>query len=99
MAQAITETTCPCPLCGEELSLDINYDRVAAKWRDLFAHRDRWRDASESFTLTRSVDAAAVRLSLPADVTKRILEFLCLELCGCRRVTCVSCLDDFRSEL
>jgi hypothetical protein len=99
MAQTIIETTCPCPLCGEELSLDLNDDRVAAKWRDLLAYRDRWRDVSESFAETRSIDRAAIKLSLSGDITKRILDFLCLELCGCRRVTCVSCLDDYRSEL
>ncbi|HEX5735456.1 MAG TPA: hypothetical protein VF131_21695 [Blastocatellia bacterium] len=99
MAQAITETTCPCPLCGEELSLGLGDDRVGLKWRGLLAYRDRWRDVSESFTETRSIDRAALKLSLPVDVTKQILEFLCLEICGCRRVTCVSCLDDYLSEL
>ena len=99
MAQAITETTCPCPLCGGELALDFSDDRVGAKWRGLLAYRDRWREVSDSFTETRSVDLVALKLSLPVDVARQILEFLCLEICGCRRVTCVSCLDDYRSEL
>jgi hypothetical protein len=32
-------------------------------------------------------------------LAETLLQFLCTEICGCRAVTCVSCLDDYRNLL
>jgi hypothetical protein len=88
-----------CPLCEEEISLDLPRWRVPAKWRDALAYRDKWSDLSTEFRASRSVEEAARRLSIPADDVRFVLDFLCTEICGCRLVTCVACLDDYRSEL
>jgi hypothetical protein len=99
MAQAIEKLRAACPLCGESLDLDIADWKVAAKWRDVLSHRDCWSDVSNEFRDCQSIAGAAGRLSISPEVAARILEFLCTDVCGCRTVTCVSCLDDYRSEL
>ena len=88
-----------CPLCGEEISLDLPDSRVPAKWRGALAHRDKWATISAEFRASRSIEAAAEKLSMPPDEFRFLLNFLCMEICGCRLVTCVSCLDDYRGEL
>ena len=88
-----------CPLCGEEISLDLPDWRVPARWRDALAYRDKWSDVSAEFRASRSIEGAADRLLISADESRFLLNFLCTEICGCRVVTCVSCLDDYRSEL
>ena len=99
MAQTITSPSTACPLCGEELSLAVRDWQVSAEWRDVLEHRELWAAVSEAFRAQSSIDKAAERLSITREDTTRVLEFLCTELCGCRAVTCVSCLDDYRSEL
>ena len=98
MAQAV-ENLAACPLCGEEIILEVAHWRVSAKWRDVLEHRDRWADVSIAFRECQSIIDAAGKLSMPPELAARLLDFLCTELCGCRTVTCVSCLDDYRSEL
>jgi hypothetical protein len=88
-----------CPLCGEEISLDLPDSRVPAKWRGAVAHRDKWSDVAAEFRASRSIEGAAERLSISTEETRFLLNFLCAEICGCRLVTCVSCLDDYRGEL
>jgi len=88
-----------CPLCEEEISLDLPRWRVPAKWHGALAHRDKWSDLSTEFRASHSIEEAARRLSIPADDVRFVLDFLCTEVCGCRLVTCVACLDDYRSEL
>ncbi|HST19693.1 MAG TPA: hypothetical protein VLR90_01125 [Blastocatellia bacterium] len=99
MAQAIEQTSGSCPLCDEQLNLNLPDWRVAAKWRDALAHRDKWATVSDEFRASGSIEEAAQRLSISADIARLLLEFLCTEVCGCRAVTCVSCLDDYRSAL
>ncbi len=99
MAQAIAERLAICPLCGDELSLDIAAHRVPVKWRAALFYRDRWAAVSEAFAATQSVEGAAARLQLTPAITELILGFLCREVCGCRRAICTSCLDDYRSAL
>ena len=99
MAQAVETNLTTCPLCGDEISLDVPDWRVSAEWRDVLAHRDLWAQTSTAFRAYRSIDAAASQLSISPEAATRVLEFLCKELCGCRAATCVSCLDDYRSEL
>jgi hypothetical protein len=86
-------------LCGEEISLDVSDWRVPAEWRDVLAYRELWAQVSDAFRACRSIDGAASQLSVSRGVAERVLDFLCKEVCGCRAVTCVSCLDDYRSEL
>lgn len=93
------QVTTVCPLCEAELDINLADWQVAGKWKAALAYRDRWADISSTFRTLYSIDAAANHLSLTEDETRLILEFLCLEVCGCRAVTCVSCLDDYRSEL
>jgi hypothetical protein len=88
-----------CPLCGEEIALDLPERRVPAKWQGVLAYRDKWSDAAQKFRSLRSLDRAADELSLSPDAARLVLEFLCLEVCGCRASTCVSCLDDYRADL
>jgi hypothetical protein len=88
-----------CPLCEEEISLDLPRWRVPVKWHDALAYREVWSSLSAEFRATRSIEEAARRLSIPASDVRFVLDFLCTEICGCRLVTCVSCLDDYRSEL
>ncbi|MGA9769437.1 MAG: hypothetical protein WBV94_10380 [Blastocatellia bacterium] len=99
MAQAIEPVIGSCPLCDEQLSLDLPDWRVTAKWRDVLAHRDKWAAVSDEFRASRSIEEAARRLSISAETARLLLGFLCLQVCGCRAVTCVSCLDDYRSAL
>jgi hypothetical protein len=99
MAQTIENATGSCPLCGEPLSLNIPDWRVAAKWREALNHRDKWSTLSDEFSATGSIEAAAAQLSISTDTARLLLEFLCTDVCGCRAVTCVSCLDDYRSAL
>ncbi|HEX8183741.1 MAG TPA: hypothetical protein VF747_03295 [Blastocatellia bacterium] len=91
--------TALCPLCGEEIGLDLPDRRVPARWRDALAHRDKWGHLSAEFRASRSIEVAARRLSISEDESRFLLNFLCTEICGCRLATCVSCLDDYRSEL
>jgi hypothetical protein len=99
MAQAINTTRGTCPLCGEAVSLELPDSRVPAKWRAALGHRDKWAAVSDEFRETGSIEGAAARLSIPAETARLLLKFLCLEVCGCRAVTCVSCLDDYRGAL
>jgi len=99
MAHAVEANHTLCPLCDGEISLDVPDWRVTAGWRDVLAHREHWARVSEAFRDYRSIDEAATSLSIPREVAERVLDFLCTELCGCRAATCVSCLDDYRSEL
>jgi hypothetical protein len=99
MAQAIAEPVAACPLCGDELWLDIAAHRVPVKWRGVLFYRDRWAATSEAFAATQSIDGAAARLHLTPAIVELILGFLCREVCGCRRVICTSCLDDYRNAL
>ena len=99
MAQALAERLADCPLCGERLSLDIPAHRVPTKWRAVLFYRDRWAAASEAFAETESFEGAAARLQLTPAMAELILGFLCREVCGCRRVICTSCLDDYRNAL
>ena len=91
--------SCKCPLCDEEISLDLPRWRVPVRWLRALDYHDKWADLSAEFRATRSIEDAALRLSMPTDEARFVLNFLCAEVCGCRLVTCVSCLDDYRSEL
>jgi hypothetical protein len=99
MAQALATATALCPLCGDELSLDIAAHRVPLKWRGVLFYRDRWTAAAEAFAATESVEGAAARIGIPPAIAEMILGFLCREVCGCRRAICTSCLDDYRNAL
>lgn len=88
-----------CPLCGEELDLDLPDNKVSAKWREALAHRDKWANVSAQFRIFQSVEGAAAALSIAPELAETLLRFLCLEVCGCRAATCVSCLDDYRNLL
>jgi hypothetical protein len=98
MAQAI-ETTADCPLCGEPLDTAVPDYRVAAKWRDVLDTREKWGAVSATFLAEGSIDKAAARCLIPREAARRVLSCLATEVCGCRLVTCVSCLDDSRGEL
>lgn len=99
MAQALEANCVLCPLCDAEISIEAPDWRVAAGWRDVIEHREMWPRVAGAFREHRSIDEAARGLFITREVAERILDFLCKELCGCRAVTCVSCLDDYRSEL
>lgn len=99
MAQALAKPTVLCPLCGDELSLDIAAHRVPLRWRGVLFYRDRWATVAEAFAATESIEGAAARLAIPPTIVESILGFLCREVCGCRRVICTSCLDDYRNAL
>ncbi|HXG67937.1 MAG TPA: hypothetical protein VNO70_22755 [Blastocatellia bacterium] len=88
-----------CPLCGEGIALDFPDWRVPAGWRDALAHRDKWVAVAAEFRARQSIEEAAQALAINRELAARLLDFLCSEVCGCRAVTCVSCLDDYRSEL
>ena len=96
MAQTLDNTICACPLCGEELTLNLPRWQVPA---DLPPDCNEWARISEEFRALRSIEATAAALSISEETARRVLEFLCTEVCGCRAVTCVSCLDDYRNEL
>ena len=99
MAQAIEETAGVCPLCGEAINLDVPDRRVPRKWHDALAYRSKWADVAREFRARGSIEEAALRSKIPPEMAAQLLDFLCAELCGCRTVTCTSCLDDYRSEL
>lgn len=73
--------------------------RVSTEWRDVLAYRELWAQVSSGFSTYQSIDEAASQLLITPEAALRVLDFLCKELCGCRAATCVSCLDDYRSEL
>jgi hypothetical protein len=89
----------PCPLCDEEISLNVPVHRVSAKWHDAFNQRDKWIEVAEQFRAHQSIEVAAQALFITPALAEYLLQFLCTEICGCRTVTCVSCLDDYRSVL
>ncbi len=99
MAQAIEKHVALCPLCREEIDLSIPDWRVSSSFRDLLADREGLVTLSWLFHERHSLDEAARVLSISQERALRMLSFLSVELCGCRTVTCVSCLDDYRSEL
>ena len=99
MVQTVEDVVGVCPLCGEEIRLDFLDRKVPAKWRDVLDHRDRLARVAREFRSRRSVEDAAGALLISPETARRLLEFLCIEMCGCRAVTCVSCLDDYRSDL
>ena len=99
MAQTLEKQVALCPLCSEEIDLDIYSSRVSASYRDLLADREKLIILSRLFHEKRSLDDAARTVSISIELASRMLNFLSVELCGCRTVTCVSCLDDYRSEL
>jgi hypothetical protein len=97
--QTIEESIGICPLCGEEIRLDLFDRKVPAKWRDVIEHRDKWSVVAREFRSRGSIEDAARALLVSPEIARRLLEFLCIEVCGCRAVTCVSCLDDYGSDL
>jgi hypothetical protein len=99
MAQTLEKPVALCPLCSEEIDLDIPASRFSAAYRDLLADREKLVVLSRLFHEKRSLDGAARMVSISSERAARLLNFLSVELCGCRTVTCVSCLDDYRSEL
>ena len=99
VVEAVKDSTGVCPLCGEEIRLDLFDRRVPSKWSDVLEHRNKWSAVAREFRLLGSVDRAASAVFVSPETARRLLEFLCLEVCGCRAVTCVSCLDDYRSDL
>lgn len=99
MAQTIEKQVASCPLCREEIDLDIPDWRVSSEWRDLPADREKLVILSQLFHEKRSLEEAARVVSISIEQASRMLNFLGAELCGCRTVTCVSCLDDYRSGL
>jgi hypothetical protein len=94
-----TSLSALCPLCGEELALGLPDNKVSARWREALSHRDKWAEISAQFRVHQSVDGAAAALSITPELAHYLLRFLCLEVCGCRAATCVSCLDDYRDVL
>lgn len=94
-----TPSSARCPLCDEALDLSIADHRISAKWREALAHRDLWAEVAAEFRTRQSIEAAAEALSIPPRLAETMLQFLCTEVCGCRAVTCVSCLDDYRHVL
>jgi len=99
MAQTIASSTSLCPLCGQEIDLKVQDWRIPSKWRSVIEHRDKWALLALEFREQQSIAEAANRLAIDSKLAAHLLDFLCTELCGCRAVTCVSCLDDYRSEL
>ncbi len=88
-----------CPLCNETIDLDQPLHRLSPEWREVLLHRNQWAAVAEAFRTLQSIEAAAEALTLAPELVEQILQFLCLEICGCRRVTCPACLDDYRSAL
>ena len=88
-----------CPLCGEELALDLPDWQISTKWRGVLVYRSAWSEAERKFRSLGSIKRAADELSMTLEAMRQVLEFLCLKVCGCRAVTCVSCLDDYRADL
>jgi hypothetical protein len=94
-----TSASVLCPLCDEEINLQVPAHRISAKWRDAFNQRDTCIEVAEQFRLYQSIEVAAQRLSISPALAEYLLQFLCREICGCRTVTCSSCLDDYRNVL
>jgi hypothetical protein len=94
-----TSSSIPCPLCDEAIDLDQPLVRISAEWSQVLLLRDRWAEIAEAFRNLESIEAASAALTLTPELTEEVLQFLCLEICGCRRVTCPACLDDYRSAL
>jgi hypothetical protein len=88
-----------CPLCNETIDLNQPLRRISPEWSEALLHRNQWVAVAEAFRMLQSIEAAAEALRLTPELVERILQFLCLEICGCRRVTCPACLDDYRSAL
>jgi hypothetical protein len=88
-----------CPLCDTEIDLGVPIHRVSAKWRDAFRQRHQWKAVAQQFRAHQSVEIAAQALSITPALALYLLRFLCTEICGCRTVTCISCLDDYRNLL
>jgi hypothetical protein len=99
MAQALEKLVALCPLCSEEINLGILEWRVSSEWRSILADREKLVLLSQLFHEKRSLEQAAQMISISSEQASRLLNFLSIELCGCRTVTCISCLDDYRSEL
>ena len=100
----VTPASALCPLCDEELALDLpGLDlpdwRFALKWREAVAHRDILAAVAAEFRARQSIERTADVFAISPELTAWLLRFLCEEVCGCRRATCVSCLDDYRSVL
>ena len=98
------DLSCPpaftiCPLCAEEIALDVPAYQLSGKWHEALAHRDKWATVATQFRIHQSTEKAAAALSIPPELAEYLLQFLCVVVCGCRTVTCVSCLDDYRSVL
>jgi len=99
MAQTIEKQVALCPLCRAEIDFDIPAWRASSEWRDLIEDREKLVTLSQLFHEKRSLVEAARVVSVSIEQASRMLNFVGAELCGCRTVTCVSCLDDYRSEL
>ncbi len=99
MDEATHITTCLCPLCGNELDVQEAGERVSAQSQDVLVWRKDWAAIAAAFTAQRSLSKAALQLAMPEEEMLQVLNFLCLEVCGCRTVTCPPCLDDYRSVL
>lgn len=88
-----------CPLCFAAIDLDQPLARLSNEWREVLEVRDQWPAVAELFHQLQTFEAVAAALSLTPERVEKILQFLCLEICGCRRVTCPACLDDYRNAL
>ena len=102
MKQDLPQVSVPsvlCPLCDEEINLNVPIHRVSARWRDAFNQQDKWIEVAEQFRTHQSIEVAAQALFITPALAQYLLQFLCTEICGCRTVTCISCLDDYRNVL
>lgn len=98
-ATPFTSASVLCPLCDEEISLQVPAHRIPAKWLDAFNQGELCIEVAEQFRVHQSIEAVAQRLSIKPALAEYLLQFLCTEICGCRTVTCISCLDDYRNLL
>ena len=88
-----------CPLCDEEIALDLPDYRISGKWRELLAYRGIWAAVAAEFRARQSIERTAEYFAISPELTAALLRFLSEEVCGCRRAICVSCLDDYRNVL
>lgn len=95
----IVSSAVRCPLCDEELDLQVPAHRVPARWREALHQRQLCIAVAGQFRARQSIEAAAQALSITPALAEYLLQFLCTEICGCRTVTCISCLDDYRNLL
>jgi hypothetical protein len=72
---------------------------LPSRWRAALADRDKWTIVANEFRERHSVEETSGALGIAPERISYLLDFLCTELCGCRRVTCASCLDDYRNQL